>query len=183
MAPIDNNKWDVLRELALAYFLEDAEVANAMRRAEELADQQPADAAAFVAAMEAVVQAEEEKRVSEVLLVINRRARSIVGSWQAEGEAWALVAAVAAHQEKEVMEVAEDATRQAVALLQSQSVDIATFESTRPVLSWGRTTPSQPHGLGRRHGHGRGQRGWHGRASGATRRGGQCGRRHRGPLR
>jgi hypothetical protein len=37
---------------------------------------------------------------------------------------------VAAHQEKEVMEVAEDAAHQAVALLQSQSVNIATVEST-----------------------------------------------------
>jgi hypothetical protein len=41
-----------------------------------------------------------------------------------------MAAAVAAHQEKEVLEVAEDATRQAVALLQAQSVDIATVEST-----------------------------------------------------
>jgi hypothetical protein len=37
---------------------------------------------------------------------------------------------VAAHQEKEVMEVAEDTARQAVDLLQSQSVNIATVEST-----------------------------------------------------
>jgi hypothetical protein len=37
---------------------------------------------------------------------------------------------VASRQEKEVMEVAEDATHQVVALLQSQSVDIATVEST-----------------------------------------------------
>jgi hypothetical protein len=41
-----------------------------------------------------------------------------------------MAAAVAAHQEKEVLEVAEDAARQAVALLQAQSVDIATVEST-----------------------------------------------------
>jgi hypothetical protein len=34
------------------------------------------------------------------------------------------------HQEKEVMEVAEDAASQVVALLQSQSVDISTVEST-----------------------------------------------------
>jgi hypothetical protein len=38
--------------------------------------------------------------------------------------------AVATHQEKEVMEVAEDAARQVVALLQSLSIDIATVEST-----------------------------------------------------
>jgi hypothetical protein len=37
---------------------------------------------------------------------------------------------VAVHQEKEVMEVAEDTARQAVDLLQSQSVNIATVEST-----------------------------------------------------
>jgi hypothetical protein len=37
---------------------------------------------------------------------------------------------VAAHQEKEVMEVTEDAARQAVALLQGQSIHIATVEST-----------------------------------------------------
>jgi hypothetical protein len=60
MAPTDNRKWAVLRELALARFPEDAEVADAMRRAEELAGQQPSDAAAFVAVTEAVVQAEEE---------------------------------------------------------------------------------------------------------------------------
>jgi hypothetical protein len=83
-----------------------------------------------VAATEAVVQVEEEKRVGEALLVVNRRAHSVVGSRQAEEETWALAAAMAAHQEKEVMEVAEDAARQAVALLQSQSIDIATVEST-----------------------------------------------------
>jgi hypothetical protein len=86
----------VLRELALARF-EDAEVADAMRLAEDLAGQQLDDAAAFVAATEAVVQAEEEKRVGEVLLVINRRTHNIVGSRQAEEEAWALAAAMAAH--------------------------------------------------------------------------------------
>jgi hypothetical protein len=37
MAPTDNNKWAVLRELALACFPVDAEVVDAMRRAEELA--------------------------------------------------------------------------------------------------------------------------------------------------
>jgi hypothetical protein len=42
---------------------------------------------------------------------------SVVGSRQAEKEAWVLAAAVEAHQKKEVMEVAEDAARQAVALL------------------------------------------------------------------
>jgi hypothetical protein len=36
---------------------------------------------------------------------------------------------VATHPKKEVMEVADDAARQAVALLQSQSFDVATFES------------------------------------------------------
>jgi hypothetical protein len=83
-----------------------------------------------VAATEAIVQAEEEKRVGEVLLVVNQCKHNIVGLRQAEEEAWALAAAMAAHQEKEVMEVVEDAKRQAVALLQSQSIDIATVEST-----------------------------------------------------
>jgi hypothetical protein len=41
-----------------------------------------------------------------------------------------LAAAVALQQEKDVMEVAEDATRQAVALVQVQFVDVATVEST-----------------------------------------------------
>jgi hypothetical protein len=50
----------------------------------------------------------------------------IVGSRQAEEEAWALAADVVVHREKEVMEVAEDAASQAVALLQSQFVDIST---------------------------------------------------------
>jgi hypothetical protein len=54
-APTDNHKWAVLTEFALAHFPEDEEVAGAMRRAEELAGQQPRDAAAFVAATEAVV--------------------------------------------------------------------------------------------------------------------------------
>jgi hypothetical protein len=130
MAPINNGEWAVLRELALARFPEDAEVVDAVRWAEELASQQLGETAAFVAATEAVVQAEEEKRVGEALLVVNRHARSIVGSRQAEEEAWALAATVAARQEKEVMEVGEDAAHQAVALLQSQSVDIATVEST-----------------------------------------------------
>jgi hypothetical protein len=40
-----------------------------------------------VAATEAVVQAEEEKRIGEALLVINRHARSIVGSRRADEKA------------------------------------------------------------------------------------------------
>jgi hypothetical protein len=130
MTPIDNSKWAVLRELALACFPEDAEVVNDMRRAEELAVQQPGDAATFVAATEALMQAEEEKRIGEVLVIVNQRVHNVVGSRQAEQEAWAVVAAVAAYQQKEVVEVAEDAARQAAALLQSQSVNIATVEST-----------------------------------------------------
>jgi hypothetical protein len=39
MAPTDNNKWAVLRELALAHFPKEKEVAGAMRRAEELTGQ------------------------------------------------------------------------------------------------------------------------------------------------
>jgi hypothetical protein len=107
----------MLRELALARFPEDVEVVDAMRRAEELAVQQPGNPAAFVAATEALVQADEEKRVGEALLVVNQRVSSVVGSRQAEQEAWALAAAVAAYQQKEVVEVAGDAARQAAALL------------------------------------------------------------------
>jgi hypothetical protein len=130
MAPTDNSKWAVLRELALARFPEDTEVADAMRRAEELAVQQPSDPAAFVAATEALVQADKEKRVGKALLVVNQRAHNVVGSCQADQEAWVLAAIVATYQHKEVVEVAEDAARQAVAMLQAQSVDIATVEST-----------------------------------------------------
>jgi hypothetical protein len=65
MATTDNNKWDVLRELALTHFPKEKEVAGAMRRAEELTGQQPGDTTAFMAATEAVVQAKEEKRVGE----------------------------------------------------------------------------------------------------------------------
>jgi hypothetical protein len=79
--------------------------------------------------MEAVVQAKEDKRFGEALQVVNCRPRMVVGSRQAEEEAWAMAAAVVPHQEKEVMKVAEDAVRQAVALLQAQSIDIATVES------------------------------------------------------
>jgi hypothetical protein len=129
MAPTDNSKWAVLRELALARFPEDAEVADAMSRAEELAVQKPGNPTAFVAATEALALADEEKRVGEALLVINRRARSAVGSRQADQEAWALVAAVAAYEKEDVVEVAEDAARQAAAMLQAQSVDIAIVES------------------------------------------------------
>jgi hypothetical protein len=53
MAPTDNSKWSMLSELARACFLEDEEVVDAMRRAEELAGQQPAGVTAFVAATEA----------------------------------------------------------------------------------------------------------------------------------
>jgi hypothetical protein len=127
MAHIDNSKWAVLRELALDRFPEDA---DAMHRAEELAVQQPGDPAAFVGTTEALVQVDEEKRVGEALVVINQRARNVVGSRQAEQEVWALAAVVAAYQQKEVVEVSKDAARQATALLQSQSVDIATVEST-----------------------------------------------------
>jgi hypothetical protein len=54
MAPTDNSKWAVLRELTLARFPKDVEVADPMRRAEELAGQQSGDAVAFVAMIEAV---------------------------------------------------------------------------------------------------------------------------------
>jgi hypothetical protein len=67
--------------------------------------------------------------VEKARQAVNLRSSNVVGSRQAEEEAWALAAAVAAHQEKEVMEVAEDAARQAVALLQSSSVVVATVES------------------------------------------------------
>jgi hypothetical protein len=98
MATTDNSKWAVLRELALARFSEDAEVADGMRRAEELAVQQPGDAAAFVATTKALMQADKEKRIGEALVVVNQRVHSVVGSRHAEQEAWALAAAVAAAQ-------------------------------------------------------------------------------------
>jgi hypothetical protein len=81
MAPTNNSKWAVLRELSLARF---PEVADAMCRTEGLAVQQPGDPAAFVAATGALVQADEEKRVGEALLIVNQRARSVVGSRQAD---------------------------------------------------------------------------------------------------
>jgi hypothetical protein len=73
MAPTDNSKWATLRELARARFPEDAEVADAMRRVEKPAGQQSGDAAVFVAATEAVVQAEEDKRVGEAHTIIGSR--------------------------------------------------------------------------------------------------------------
>jgi hypothetical protein len=129
MATTDNSKWAMLRELALDRFPEDAEVADAMRQAEELVVQQPGDAVAFVVMMEALMQADKEKRIGEALVVVNQRAHNVVGSRHAEQEAWALAATMATYQQKEVVEVAEDAARQAAALLSSQSVDIATVES------------------------------------------------------
>jgi ATP/maltotriose-dependent transcriptional regulator MalT len=101
-----------------------------MHRAEELAIQQLGDTTAFVAATEALMQADEEKRIGEALVAVNQHAHNFVGSCHAEQEAWVLAAAVAAYQQKEVVEVAEDAARQVAALLQSQSVDITTVEST-----------------------------------------------------
>jgi hypothetical protein len=98
MAPINNSKWDVLRELTLARFPKDAEVADAMRLAEELAIQLPGNHAEFMAATEALMQADKEKRIGEALVVVNQRAHSIVGSHQAEQDAWALAATVAAYQ-------------------------------------------------------------------------------------
>jgi hypothetical protein len=65
----------VLRELTLARLPADVEVAEAMRRAEELADQKSGDTTVFVAAMEAVVQAEKDKRFGEALQVMNCRPR------------------------------------------------------------------------------------------------------------
>jgi hypothetical protein len=178
MAPTGNSKWVVLRELALARFPEDAEVADAMRRAEELAVQQPNDPAAFVAATEALVQAGEEKRIGDALVVVNQRKHSVVGSRQAEQEAWVLAAAVAAYQQKEVVEVAEDAAHQASALLHSQSVDIATVESTAGPFFGNVPHRRRSRRVSERRGHGRGLRGGHGGASGAARRGGRRKRRH-----
>jgi hypothetical protein len=140
MAPVDNSKWAVLRKLALARFLEDAEVAEIMCRVEELAVQQPGDPAAFVAATEALMQADEEKRIGEALVVINQRAHSIVGSCHAEQEAWVLAAAVAAYQQKEVVEVAEDTARQAAACC-SRSPLTPPPSSPRSGLFWDRTAP------------------------------------------
>jgi hypothetical protein len=54
----------------------------------------------------------------------------VVESREANVEVWALAVAVTAHQEKEVLEVVENAARQAVAFLQAQSVDVATIRST-----------------------------------------------------
>jgi hypothetical protein len=87
MAPSVNSKWVVLRELALAHFPGDEEVAGTMRRPEELAGQQPGDATTFIAATEAIVQGEEEKRVGEACQIVNRRPCTMVGSRQAEEEA------------------------------------------------------------------------------------------------
>jgi hypothetical protein len=141
MAPTDNSKWAVLKELALARFLEDAKVADVMRPAEELAIQQSGDAAVFVVTEKALAQDDKEKRIGEALLVVNQRTHSVVGSRHAEQEAWALAAAVAAYQQKELVEVAEDTARQAAALLQSQSINIAP-SSPRPSLFWGCSAPS-----------------------------------------
>jgi hypothetical protein len=54
----------------------------------------------------------------------------VVESREANVEVWALAVEVTAHQEKEVLEVAENAARQAVAFLQAQSIDVATIRST-----------------------------------------------------
>jgi hypothetical protein len=85
-----------------------------------------------VAVAEAVVQAEEDERVGEALLVINRRAQRR----RLQEEAWALAAAMTAQQEKEVMEVAEDTARQVVALLQSQSTYGPRMRRSTPQSVW-----------------------------------------------
>jgi hypothetical protein len=93
----------MLRKLARARFPEDKEVV----------DQQLASAAAFVAA----AQAEKEKALDVAHIVISMHPRIVVGSIQVEEEAWALAPSVAANQDKEVLEVAEDVAHQAVAFL------------------------------------------------------------------
>jgi hypothetical protein len=90
----------MLKELARARFPEDREGADAMRRAEELAGQQPDDTAAFVVVTEEATQGEEEKWLGDARQVINSRPRTMVGSRKAEEEAWALAAAIAAQQER-----------------------------------------------------------------------------------
>jgi hypothetical protein len=87
MASTNSSKWAALRELARDRFPEDAEVADAMHKVEELVGQQPGNTAVFIAETKAVMQAEEDKRVGE--------ARTIVGSRQA----WALATAIAAQEE------------------------------------------------------------------------------------
>jgi hypothetical protein len=62
-------------------------------------------------------QAEDEKALDVAHVVINMRPHTVVGSMQAEEEAWALAPSVAANQDKEVLEVAEDVAHQAVAFL------------------------------------------------------------------
>jgi hypothetical protein len=79
MAPTDNNKWYVLRELARTRFPKDEEVVDAMRWAEELASQQLAGVAAFVAPMEAAAQAKQEKALDAARVTINMRPCTMVG--------------------------------------------------------------------------------------------------------
>jgi hypothetical protein len=55
MTPTDNIKSAMLRELALARFPDDVEVADAMRRVQELAGQQLGDTVALVVVKEAVM--------------------------------------------------------------------------------------------------------------------------------
>jgi hypothetical protein len=85
MTPTDNNKWNVLRELARTCFPKYKEVADAMRRAEELAGQQLAGAAAFVEPMEAPAQGEQEMALDAARVTINMRPCTVVGSRKAPG--------------------------------------------------------------------------------------------------
>jgi hypothetical protein len=83
MAPTDNSNWAVLRELALDRFPEDAEVADAMRWAEELAVQQPSVAAEEEAARVAA-------RTAEVALDLAAREEAVAAEEVAREAARAL---------------------------------------------------------------------------------------------
>jgi hypothetical protein len=118
MDPTNNNKWAVLRMLARPRFPEDEKVADAMHRVEELAGQHPAERRCSWQRQRWTPRL--RRRRGSTL-----RARSstrIPHSAQVEPgreEEWELAAAIAAKQEKEVLEVAEDAACQDVALLQA----------------------------------------------------------------
>jgi hypothetical protein len=120
MAPTDTRKWAVLTELTQTHFTNDEGMSNATRLAVELAGQHPTSVATFVAAMEAAAAAKKVEALvrTSAPVLVRPSSRDAV--------------AVAA-----VLEVVEDAARHAVALLQSQSTDMATVGST--------TGPSSSH--------------------------------------
>jgi hypothetical protein len=110
MSPTDLSKWALLTGIAWEHFLKDANVLLELVLAAHLADRHWAGVEAFTVAREAVIVAEEARAAAEA--------------------ARALEATRAAEEATTVADMAEEAMRHAVTMLQAVSIDVATVSST-----------------------------------------------------